>query len=83
MAEKAKLDVLTGDTYDKSYIKGQIKAHYGAIKLFKTEIASGQDADAKSFAEQTLPTLKQHLKAARDIAAQNGWTKPKASPAAS
>jgi putative membrane protein len=79
MAEKGKLDVLTGDTYDKSYIKGQIKAHHQAIALFKNEIASGQDADAKSFAQQTLPTLKKHLKAARDIAMQNGWTKPKAS----
>jgi putative membrane protein len=82
MAEKGKLDVLTGDTYDKSYIKGQIKAHYAAIGLFKKEIASGQDADAKAFAQQTLPTLKHHLKAARDIAAQNGWTKPKAGSSA-
>jgi putative membrane protein len=78
MAEKGKLDVLTGDTYDKSYIKGQIKAHRQAIALFKNEIATGQDADAKAFAQQTLPTLKQHLKAARGIAMQNGWTKPKA-----
>jgi putative membrane protein len=83
IAEKGKLDLLSGDTYDKSYIKGQIKAHYEAISLFKKEIASGQDADAKSFAQQTLPTLKQHLKAAQAIAAQNGWTKPKASSSAS
>lgn len=83
MTEKGKLDVLSGDTYDKSYIKGQIKAHREAVALFKKEIASGQDADAKSFAQQTLPTLQQHLKAARDIATQNGWTKPKASSAAS
>jgi putative membrane protein len=83
MAEKAKLDVLMGDTYDKSYIKGQIKAHHEAVALFKKEIATGQDADAKSFARQTLPTLKQHLKAARDIATQNGWTKPKATASAS
>jgi putative membrane protein len=75
--------VLTGDTYDKSYIKGQIKAHHEAIALFKKEIAGGQDADAKSFAQQTLPTLQQHLKAARDIATQNGWTKPKANSSAS
>ncbi len=83
MAEKGKLDVLSGDTYDKSYIKGQIKAHHEAIALFKKEIATGQDADAKAFAQQTLPTLQAHLKAARDIATQNGWTKSKASPSAS
>src|SRR3984957_16805168 len=83
MAEKGKLDVLSGDTYDKSYIRGQIKAHHEAIALFKKEIASGQDADAKSFAQQRLPTLQHHLKAAQAIATQNGWTKPKASSAAS
>ena len=79
IAAKGKLDVLTGDTYDKSYIRGQIKAHREAIALFKKEIASGQDADVKSFAQQTLPTLEKHLKAARDIAMQNGWTTSKAS----
>jgi putative membrane protein len=79
IAEQGKLDVLTGDTYDKSYIQGQIKAHRQAIALFKKEIASGQDADAKSFAQHTLPTIQEHLKAARGIATQNGWTKPNAS----
>ena len=69
MAEKAKLDVLTGDTYDKSFIHGQIKAHQQAIALFQKEIASGQDADARAFASSTLPTLKKHLKEARALAA--------------
>lgn len=73
MAEKAKLDVLTGDTYDKSYIKSQIKAHVNTIALFRKEIASGQDADAKSFATATLPTLRSHLKQAKSIAAQAGY----------
>ena len=72
MAEKAKLDVLTGDTYDKSFISTQIKAHRQTIALFKKEIATGQDADAKAFAEATLPTLRKHLKAAEAIAASQG-----------
>lgn len=73
IAEKGKLDVLTGDTYDKSFIKTQIKAHRETIALFKKEAAAGQDADAKAFAQQTLPTLEQHLRAARSIATQAGW----------
>jgi putative membrane protein len=68
MAEKAKLDVLTGDTYDKSFIRGQIKAHQQTIALFQKEIGSGQDTDAKAFATSTLPTLKKHLKQARALA---------------
>jgi len=83
LAASKNISLPTSATYDKSYIKGQIKAHHEAIALFKKEIAGGQDADAKSFAQQALPTLQQHLKAARDIATQNGWTKPKASSAAS
>lgn len=72
MATKAKLDVLSGDTFDKSYIKTQVKDHEQTIALFKKEIATGQDAEAKSFASDTLPTLKSHLKKIREIAASAG-----------
>jgi putative membrane protein len=74
MASKGKLDVLSGDTYDKSFIETQIKAHRQTIALFNKEVASGQDADAKAFAQATLPTLKQHLKTATTIATQAGWS---------
>ena len=72
MATKAKLDVLSGETFDKSYIKSQVKAHRQTIALFKKEIASGQDADAKAFATSTLPTLRTHMKDITKIAADAG-----------
>jgi putative membrane protein len=75
MATKAKLEVLSGDTFDKSYIKGQVKAHRDTIVLFKKEIASGQDADAKAFAAATLPTIQAHLKKINAIAADAGVAK--------
>jgi putative membrane protein len=71
MATKAKLDVLSGDTFDKSYIKSQVAAHEQTVALFKKEIATGQDPDAKAFASQTLPTVRAHLKAIRSIAANS------------
>jgi putative membrane protein len=74
MASKAKLEVLSGDTFDKSYIKNQIKAHRDTIELFNKEVATGQDADAKAFAKATLPTVKAHLKAINAIAADAGVT---------
>jgi hypothetical protein len=40
--------------------------------LFKKEIASGQDADAKAFATATLPTVRAHLKAILAIATDAG-----------
>jgi putative membrane protein len=74
MATKGKLEVLSGDTFDKSYIKGQVKAHRETIALFRKESATGQDAQAKAFATETLPTLKAHLKAINKIAADAGVT---------
>jgi putative membrane protein len=74
MATKAKLEMLTGDTFDKSYIKGQIAAHQQTAALLKKEIASGQDTKAKEFAQETLPTVQAHLKKIREIAAEAGVT---------
>lgn len=72
MASKAKLELLSGDTFDKSYIKGQIKAHEETVALFKKEIASGTEAQAKAFATDTLPTVLEHLKKIRQIATEAG-----------
>jgi putative membrane protein len=72
MATKAKLDVLSGDTFDKSYIKAQLKGHKDTITVLKKEIASGQDADAKAFATAVLPTVQGHLKKIKGIAMDAG-----------
>jgi putative membrane protein len=36
------------------------------VASFEKEAKSGTDADVKSFASKTLPTLKKHLKAVQD-----------------
>jgi putative membrane protein len=72
MASKTKLEVLTGKTFDKSYIKGMIKDHKEDLKLFKHEASSGQDAQAKAFAAATLPTLQMHLTKIESIAKEAG-----------
>jgi putative membrane protein len=74
MATKAKLDVLTGETFDKSYIKAMIKDHETTIAAFRHEAAVGQDPDAKAFAKATLPTLKEHLKKIQALASASGVT---------
>jgi putative membrane protein len=72
MATKAKLEALSGETFDKSYIRGMIKDHQEDIAMFKKEAASGQDPDAKAFAIATLPTLEAHLKKIKAVAASAG-----------
>lgn len=71
-ATKAKLKMLSGDTFDKSYIKGMIKDHEEDIAEFKKEAASGGDTDARAFARDTLPTLETHLKKIKAVAAESG-----------
>ena len=72
MATKTKLGVLSGKTFDKSYIKGMVADHKEDIKEFQKEASTGQDADAKAYAAATLPTLKAHLKTIEAIAAAQG-----------
>jgi putative membrane protein len=69
---KSKLQVLSGQSFDKSYIKGMIKDHEEDIAEFKKEAASGRDPDARAFASATLPTLEGHLKKIQAIAANAG-----------
>jgi putative membrane protein len=72
MATKTKLEVLSGKTFDKSYIKGMVADHKEDIREFQKEASTGQDADAKAYAAATLPTLKAHLKKIEAIAAAQG-----------
>jgi putative membrane protein len=69
MATKAKLEALSGSTFNKSYVKAMIEDHEEDIREFKKESDSGQDADAKAYAAATLPTLEAHLKKIQSIAA--------------
>jgi putative membrane protein len=71
-ASKTKLHALTGNAFDKSYVRDQISAHADTIKLLDQEISTGQDADAKAFAKKVLPTVKEHLQAINQIAASQG-----------
>ncbi len=48
MATKAKLEVLSGETFDKSYVKGMIEDHEEDIEEFEKEAKDGRDADARA-----------------------------------
>ena len=71
-ASKTKLDMMSGDSFDKSYVKGMIDDHKTDIKLFQKEASEGKDPQAKSFAAATLPTLQAHLQKIQSIAAAAG-----------
>jgi putative membrane protein len=56
-----------GPDFDRGYIDAQIRDHKEAEALFQAEIALGQDADTKAFAQEMLPTVQEHLKALETI----------------
>jgi putative membrane protein len=58
----SKLNNLQGSDFDKEYLKQQEKAHRETIAKFQKEAKSGNDAEIKQFAAQTLPTLQDHLR---------------------
>ncbi|HEY4338936.1 MAG TPA: DUF4142 domain-containing protein [Steroidobacteraceae bacterium] len=72
MAIKTKLEALSGETFDRSYIKAMLKDHEQDVAEFRTEATSGQDADAKAYAAETLPTLQEHLVKIKAIADRSG-----------
>lgn len=70
-----RLTKMTGATFDSHYIHMMVKDHETDIKAFEAEADKGTDPDVKNFAATTLPTLREHLKAAQAIAAKT--PKPK------
>ena len=60
-ADVTKLSGLSGDKFDKAYVDMMLKDHKKDVGDFQKESTSGADADIKSFATRTLPTLQDHL----------------------
>jgi putative membrane protein len=63
---KDKLSGLSGADFDRTYMQSMVKDHQKDISEFQKEANSGSNADLKGFAAQTLPTLQEHLRMARD-----------------
>ncbi|MDX6694652.1 MAG: putative rane protein [Blastocatellia bacterium] len=66
-ADKDKLSKLSGAEFDREYMKMMVDDHDKDVKEFKDEADDGSDADLKSFAAKTLPTLQEHQRMAKDI----------------
>src|SRR5215212_3687419 len=60
-AETRKLSALSGEKFDKEYVKMMVKDHKKDVGEFEKEASRGMDADIKAFAASTLPTLREHL----------------------
>jgi len=66
-AEYAKLQVLTGTSFDKEFVWYMVKDHQTDISEFEEE-ARAEDGPASKLAEKQLPTLHKHLEHAQSLA---------------
>ncbi len=60
-AEMQKLSALSGEKFDKEYVKMMVKDHKKTVATFEKEAGGGMDAELKAWAASTLPTLREHL----------------------
>ena len=70
--EKSELQKLSDAQLNDAYLRDELQSHKEAISAFKNEIEHGQNQEAKNYAEQTLPTLQDHIRIAEDIAGRLG-----------
>jgi putative membrane protein len=68
-AKKAqdKLSKLSGAEFDRAYAKMMVSDHKVDVKDFENEARNGAIPAVRSFAANTLPTLKEHLKLAEEL----------------
>jgi len=65
-ALRDRLSKLSGEAFDRAYMQAMVRDHRKDVNEFRTESQSGKDAEVKSWAGKTLPTLEEHLKLAED-----------------
>jgi putative membrane protein len=69
---KERLMKLTGKSFDQAFIKQMVEDHTNTIKMFEDEAKIAGDSDVKSFIDKTLPTLREHLKRAKELETKLG-----------
>jgi len=75
--ELARLQKLQGEEFDRAYLEHMgMKDHRKDIQDFEKQARSAKDAQVKSFAEQTLPTLRKHLTQGQQLAGSMAQSKP-------
>jgi putative membrane protein len=62
-----KLRGLSGEQFDKAFLKMAVKDHKKDVSEFQKEGDRAMDSDVKNFASTTLPTLQEHLREAEQL----------------
>jgi predicted outer membrane protein/sporulation protein YlmC with PRC-barrel domain len=55
------LQQASGNDFSRSYVQMQFDGHQKAVALFESYAQNGDNAQLKEFAQQTVPTLREHF----------------------
>jgi len=61
------LQQASGSGFNRSYVQMQFDGHQKTVALFEQYAENGDHAQLKEFAQQTLPTLREHFQMITDI----------------
>ncbi|HVF31294.1 MAG TPA: DUF4142 domain-containing protein [Pyrinomonadaceae bacterium] len=64
---QSRLQTLSGQEFDRAYVQAMVADHEATVQLFESQVSNNGDVEARSFAEKTLPTLRQHLEMIKQI----------------
>jgi putative membrane protein len=67
-----KLSSLSGAAFDKTYIHAMVEGHQQTAKDYETESGKVKDPQLKSYIDQTLPVVQQHLSHIQSIQQSSG-----------
>jgi putative membrane protein len=73
-ATYGRLSKLNGAAFDRAYARDMVKDHETDVAAFQREANAGKSNSLKSFASETLPTLQDHLKQAKEMMKTVGGT---------
>jgi len=71
-ATKARLDKSTGAAFDRAYMNAMVADHNADVAAFRAYSKSGSDTELRTWAGNTLPTLEEHQKMAKETASKLG-----------
>jgi putative membrane protein len=69
-AAVSRLEKLSGKAFDREYMRNMVNDHVRDISEFERAAGQATNADIKQFITEALPTLREHLKLAREISAK-------------
>src|SRR5262249_35743804 len=69
---KDRLAKLSKADFDREYMKEMVKDHQKTVSTFELRSRQARNAELKAWVDKTLPTLREHLQMARDVAKKVG-----------